>query len=188
MQDPQIGRISNFIWSVADEVLRDLYVRGKYRDVILPMTVLRRLDVVLESTKENVRNQKEVLDAAGITAQDGPLKQAAGQDFYNASQFTLRSLLNTSNQQQLALNFGAYLDGFSANVQDILRNFEFHNQISRLSAADALGTVIEMFLSPDINLSPGPVLNNDGSVRIPGVGQSRYGHHLRGLGTSVQRG
>ena len=175
MQDPQIGRISNFIWSVADEVLRDLYVRGKYRDVILPMTVLRRLDVVLESTKENVRKQKEVLDAAGITAQDGPLKQAAGQDFYNASQFTLRSLLNTSNQQQLALNFGAYLDGFSDNVQDILRNFEFHNQISRLSAADALGTVIEMFLSPDINLSPDPVLNNDGSVRIPGLDNHAMG-------------
>ena len=175
MQDPQIGRISNFIWSVADEVLRDLYVRGKYRDVILPMTVLRRLDVVLESSKENVRKQKEVLDAAGITAQDGPLKQAAGQDFYNASQFTLRSLLNTSNQQQLALNFGAYLDGFSDNVQDILRNFEFHNQISRLSAADALGTVIEMFLSPDINLSPDPVLNNDGSVRIPGLDNHAMG-------------
>ena len=175
MQDPQIGRISNFIWSVADEVLRDLYVRGKYRDVILPMTVLRRLDVVLESSKENVRKQKEVLDAAGITAQDGPLKQAAGQNFYNASQFTLRSLLNTSNQQQLALNFGAYLDGFSANVQDILRNFEFHNQISRLSAADALGTVIEMFLSPDINLSPDPVLNNDGSVRIPGLDNHAMG-------------
>ena len=175
MQDPQIGRISNFIWSVADEVLRDLYVRGKYRDVILPMTVLRRLDVVLESSKENVRKQKGVLDAAGITAQDGPLKQAAGQDFYNASQFTLRSLLNTSNQQQLALNFGAYLDGFSDNVQDILRNFEFHNQISRLSAADALGTVIEMFLSPDINLSPDPVLNNDGSVRIPGLDNHAMG-------------
>ena len=139
------------------------------------MTVLRRLDVVLESTKENVRKQKEVLDAAGITAQDGPLKQAAGQDFYNSSQFTLRSLLNTSNQQQLALNFGAYLDGFSANVQDILRNFEFHNQISRLSAADALGTVIEMFLSPDINLSPDPVLNNDGSVRIPGLDNHAMG-------------
>ena len=175
MQDPQISRISNFIWSVADEVLRDLYVRGKYRDVILPMTVLRRLDVVLESTKEAVRKQKEVLDAAGITAQDGPLKQAARQNFYNASPFTLRSLLNTSNQQQLAANFRAYLDGFSANVQDILRNFEFYNQISRLSAADALGTVIEMFLSPDINLSPDPVLNNDGSVRIPGLDNHAMG-------------
>ena len=175
MQDPQIGRISNFIWSVADEVLRDLYVRGKYRDVILPMTVLRRLDVVLEPTKEDVLKQKDALDAVGITAQDGPLRQAAGQEFYNASQFTLRNLLNTSNRQQLAANFREYLDGFSPNVQDILRNFEFHNQISRLSTADALGTVIEMFLSPDINLSPYPVLNNDGSVRIPGLDNHAMG-------------
>lgn len=166
MQDPQIGRISNFIWSVADEVLRDLYVRGKYRDVILPMTVLRRLDAVLEPTKDAVLKQKEALDAAKITAQDGPLKMASKMAFYNASEFTLRRLLNTNSRQQLASDFTAYLDGFSSNVQDILRNFEFHNQISRLSAADALGTIIEMFLSPDINLSPDPVLNDDGSVRL----------------------
>ena len=175
MQDPQIGRISNFIWSVADEVLRDLYVRGKYRDVILPMTVLRRLDAVLEPTKDAVLKQKEALDAAKITAQDGPLKMASGMAFYNASEFTLRRLLNTSSRQQLAADFGAYLDGFSANVQDILRNFEFHNQISRLSAADALGTIIEMFLSPDINLSPAPVLNDDGSVRLPGLDNHAMG-------------
>ena len=175
MQDPQIGRISNFIWSVADEVLRDLYVRGKYRDVILPMTVLRRLDAVLEPTKDAVLKQKEALDAAKITAQDGPLKMASGMAFYNASEFTLRRLLNTSSRQQLASDFTAYLDGFSANVQDILRNFEFHNQISRLSAADALGTIIEMFLSPDINLSPDPVLNDDGSVRLPGLDNHAMG-------------
>ena len=175
MQDPQIGRISNFIWSVADDMLRDLYQRGKYRDVILPMTVLRRLDAVLEPTKEKVLEHQKYLDAAGITAKDGPLKQAAGKAFYNASQFTLRSLLSANNRQQLAADFQAYLDGFSPNVQDILRNFEFHNQISRLSAADALGTIIEMFLSPDINLSPDPVLNDDGSVRLPGLDNHAMG-------------
>ena len=163
MQDPQIGRISNFIWSVADDVLRDLYVRGKYRDVLLPMTVLRRLDAVLEPTKEAVLNRKQMLDDAGIVAQDGPLRQAAGQDFYNASPVTLKGLLDTSSRQQLRANFEAYLDGFSSNVQDILRNFEFHNQIPRLSAADALGTLIEMFTSPDVNLSPEPVLDGDGA-------------------------
>ena len=175
MQDPQIGRISNFIWSVADDVLRDLYVRGKYRDVILPMTVLRRLDAVLEPTKETVLNQKKALDAAGITAQEGPLRQAAGQDFYNASQFTLRGLLDTSSRQQLTANFEAYLDGFSSNVQDILRNFEFHNQIPRLSAADALGALIEKFTSPVINLSPDPVLNSAGEIVIPGLDNHAMG-------------
>ena len=105
MQDTQLGRISNFVWGVADDVLRDLYVRGKYRDVILPMTVLRRLDVVLEPTKDEVLKRKELLDGAGITAQEGPLRQAAGQEFYNASPFTLRSLLGTSSCQQLRSNF-----------------------------------------------------------------------------------
>ena len=175
MQDPQIGRISNFIWSVADDVLRDLYVRGKYRDVLLPMTVLRRLDAVLEPTKEAVLNRKKMLDDAGIIALDGPLRQAAGQDFYNASPFTLKGLLDTSSRQQLRANFEAYLDGFSSNVQDILRNFEFHNQIPRLSAADALGTLIEMFTSPDVNLSPEPVLDGDGEIVIPGLDNHAMG-------------
>ena len=175
MQDPQISRISNFIWSVADEVLRDLYVLGKYRDVILPMTVLRRLDVVPEPTKDDALKQKDALrrcrhNRTGRTAETGSMAR-----ILHASQFTLRSLLNTSNRQQLAANFREYLDGFSPNVQDILRNFEFHNQISRLSAADALGTVIEMFLSPDINLSLYPVSNDDGSVRIPGLDNHAMG-------------
>ena len=175
MQDTQLGRISNFIWNVADDVLRDLYVRGKYRDVILPMTVLRRLDAVLESTKEEVLKRKEFLDDAGIVAQEGPLRQAAGQEFYNASPFTLRSLLGTRGRQQLRSNFEVYLDGFSSNVQDILDNFEFRNQIQRLSAADALGTLIEKFISPDINLSPRPVLNTDGSARLPGLDNHAMG-------------
>ena len=175
MQDSQLGRISSFIWSVADDVLRDLYVRGKYRDVILPMTVLRRLDAVLEPTKDEVLKRKEVLDNAGIVAQEGPLRQAAGQEFYNASPFTLRGLLGTSSRQQLTANFEVYLDGFSSNVQDILNNFEFRNQIQRLSAADALGTLIEKFVSPDINLSPKPVLSGDGSIRMPGLDNHAMG-------------
>ena len=175
MQDSQLGRISSFIWGVADDVLRDLYVRGKYRDVILPMTVLRRLDAVLEPTKEEVLNRKEMLDNAGIVAQEGPLRQAAGQEFYNASPFTLRGLLGTSSRQQLTANFEVYLDGFSSNVQDILNNFEFRNQIQRLSAADALGTLIEKFVSPDINLSPKPVLNADSSIRTPGLDNHAMG-------------
>jgi type I restriction enzyme M protein len=161
--------IANFIWGVADDVLRDLYVRGKYRDVILPMTVLRRLDAVLEPTKQAVLDMKASLDKVGIVHQDGALRQAAGQAFYNASRFTLRDLKARASQQQLKADFEAYLDGFSPNVQDILDNFEFRNQIPRLSKADALGTLIERFLSPDINLSPNPVLNGDRSVKHPGL-------------------
>lgn len=169
MQNGQLNWIANFIWGIADDVLRDLYVRGKYRDVILPITVLRRLDAVLEPTKQAVLDMKASLGKAKIVHQDQALRQAAGQAFYNTSRFTLRDLRARASQQQLKADFEAYLDGFSPNVQDILENFEFRNQIPRLSKADALGTLIEKLLSPDINLSPHPVRNGDGSVKHPGL-------------------
>src|SRR5674476_750256 len=112
---------------------------------------------------------KASLDKAGIVHQDQALRQAADQAFYNTSKFTLRHLRARASQQQLKADFEAYLDGFSPNVQDILENFEFRNQIPRLSKADALGTLIEKLLDPAINLSPNPVLNPDGSERYPGL-------------------
>jgi len=165
----QLARIAGFIWGIADDVLRDLYVRGKYRDVILPMTVLRRFDAVLEPTKQAVLEMKAFLDKQGIVDQDGPLRDAAGQAVYNTSKFTLRDLRSRTSQQQLRLDFEAYLDGFSPNVQEILDAFEFRNQIPRLSKADAIGSLIERFLDPSINLGPQPVLNDDGSVKLPGL-------------------
>lgn len=175
MSNGDLNWIANFIWGIADDVLRDLYVRGKYRDVILPMTVLRRLDAVLEPTKKAVLDMKASLDKAKVVHQDPALRQAAGQDFYNTSKFTLRDLKARASQQQLKADFEAYLDGFSPNVQDILDKFEFRNQIPRLSKSDALGTLIEKLLSPDINLSPNPVLNNDGSVKHPGLDNHAMG-------------
>ena len=169
MNNGDLNWIANFIWGIADDVLRDLYVRGKYRDVILPMTVLRRLDAVLEGSKQAVLDMKASLDRAGVVEQDPALRQAAGQAFYNTSRFTLSDLRARANRQQLTADFTAYLDGFSPNVQDILDNFEFRNQIPRLSRADALGTLIEKLTSPDINLSPAPVRNADGSVKHPGL-------------------
>ena len=175
MANGDLNWITNYIWGIADDVLRDLYVRGKYRDVILPMTVVRRLDSLLESTKKAVLDMKTALDKAGITNQDQALRQPAGQAFYNTSQFTLRDLKARTSQQQLKADFEAYLDGFSPNVQEILENFEFRNQIPRLSKADALGTLIERLLSPDINLSPNPVLHGDGSVKYPGLDNHAMG-------------
>ena len=102
--------IVSFIWGIADDVLRDVYVRGKYRDAVLPMTVLRRLDAVLEPTKKAVLDMKASLDKAGITNQDAALRQAAGQHFYNTSKFTLRDLRARANQQQLRTDFEDYLN------------------------------------------------------------------------------
>jgi len=175
MDSSQLNWITNFIWGIADDVLRDLYVRGKYRDVILPMTVIRRLDAVLEPTKQEVLKMKAYLDEAGIVQQDALLRKAAGQAFYNTSKFTLRDLKARASRQQLEADFRDYLDGFSANVQDILENFEFRHQIPRLSRADALATLIEKFLDPNINLSPYPVLNSDGTVRLPGLDNHAMG-------------
>src|ERR1041384_2268707 len=113
MEQGTLNWIATFMWGIADDVLRDLYVRGKYRDVILPMTVLRRLDAVLEPTKQAVLDMKTSLDTSKITNQDQALRQAAGQAFYNTSKFPLRDLKARANQQQLRADFEAYLDGFS---------------------------------------------------------------------------
>ncbi len=175
MSNGDLNWITNFIWGIADDVLRDLYTRGKYRDVILPMTVLRRLDTVLEPTKQAVMSMKANLDKAGIANQDAALRQAAGQAFYNTSPFTLRDLRNRASQAQLKADFEAYLDGFSPNVQEILDNFEFRNQVPKLSKADVLGTLIEKFLDSSINLGPAPVLHGDGSVKHLGLDNHAMG-------------
>jgi type I restriction enzyme M protein len=163
MNSAQHSSIVSFIWGIADDVLRDVYVRGKYRDVILPMIVIRRLDCLLEPTAEAVRETKERLDKAGVTNQEAALCQAAGQAFYNTSKYTLRDLRSRTRQQQLRADFGAYLDGFSSNVQEILEKFKFRNQIPTLIEADALGHLIEKFVDPSINLSPNP------TDRLPGL-------------------
>ncbi len=167
--------IANFIWGIADDVLRDVYVRGKYRDVILPMTVIRRLDAVLEPTKQTVIKMKESLDKKKIANQDAALRSASGQAFYNTSPFTLRDLKARAKQQQLKADFENYLDGFSPNVQEILEKFKFRNQIVTLVEADILGALIEKFLDNSINLSPNPVFNQDGTVRLPALDNHAMG-------------
>lgn len=165
------NQIVNFIWGIADDCLRDVYVRGKYRDVILPMTVIRRLDAMLEDSKQKVLDMKKKLDDAKINNQWPALCNAAGQAFCNASPFLLRDLTSRSKKQTLKTDFEAYLDGFSPNVQEILDKFKFRNQIATMVDADILGAVIEKFISPDINLSPAPVYKDDEKtiLRHPGL-------------------
>ena len=169
------NKIVSFIWGIADDVLRDLFKRGKYPDVILPMCVLRRFDAVLEPTKKAVLETKQMLDKAGITEQRAALAAAAGQSFYNTSKFTLRDLKSRGNQQQLLADFEDYLNGFSENVQDIVENFKLRNQLPTLSKSDSLGTLIGKFLDPEINLSPEPILHSDGTVKHPGMDNHSMG-------------
>ncbi|MCF7853529.1 MAG: type I restriction-modification system subunit M [Candidatus Pacebacteria bacterium] len=173
MSNGHLGWIANFIWGIADDVLRDVYVRGKYRDVILPMVVIRRLDAILESTKESVLKLSKQLDESGVVTKEPALCKEAGElanyAFYNDSPFTLSHLRGRGRKQQLQADFENYLDGFSSGVQEILEKFKFRNQIPTLMDADALGALIEKFLDPRINLSPHPVYDNDGNERLPGL-------------------
>ena len=169
------NQIVSFIWGIADDCLRDVYVRGKYRDVILPMTVIRRLDAMLEETKPAVLAMKKQLDAAKIDNQWPALCNAAGQAFCNASPFLLKDLTSRSKAQTLKADFIAYLDGFSPNVQVILDKFKFRNQIDTMVDADILGAVIEKFTSSDINLSPNPIYKDSAQTILKHPGLDNHG-------------
>jgi type I restriction enzyme M protein len=173
------NKLISFIWSIADDCLRDIYVRGKYRDVILPMIVLRRLDTLLEDTKESVlvevkfqKNEMKFteLDPTGLI-------KASGYVFYNTSKWTLRSLHDTAtnNQQILVQNFEEYLNGFSDNVQEIIEKFKLRGQIQTMASEDILLDVLEKFVSPYINLTPQEKLDPDG-YKLPPLSNLGMGY------------
>lgn len=165
------NRIVNFIWSIADDCLRDVYVRGKYRDVILPMIVLRRLDTLLEPTKEKVleemKFQKEDLELAHWD--ESGLREASGYVFYNISKWTMQKLHDTAtNSQQILLaNFEEYLEGFSDNVKEIINKFNLRSQIKHMASKDILLDVLEKFTSTEINLTPFEKLGPEGKKLPP---------------------
>ncbi|SFK11142.1 type I restriction enzyme M protein [Stutzerimonas kunmingensis] len=169
------NKIVSFIWSIADDCLRDVFVRGKYRDVILPMFVLRRLDCLLEPTKgavlEEVRFQREDAEMADLDPHG--LREASGYVFYNTSRFTLKSLLG--NHSQLEANLKNYLDGFSDNVKEIVEKFDLRNQIRKMVQSDVLHDVIEKFVSEEINLSPNDRKGPDGRTQ-PGLSNLGMGY------------
>jgi type I restriction enzyme M protein len=152
------NRLVSFIWSIADDCLRDVYVRGKYRDVILPMVVLRRLDALLEPSHEAVMEELAFQrDEAEFTEWDETgLKDASGYVFYNTSQWTMQRLYDTTtnSQQILQANFEEYLNGFSPNVKEIIEKFKLKSQIRHMASKDVLYDVLQKFTSPHINLTP----------------------------------
>jgi len=165
------NRLVSFIWSIADDCLRDVYVRGKYRDVILPMVVLRRLDALLEPTKDAVMEELAFQrDEAGFTEWDETgLKDASGYVFYNTSVWTLQRLHDTAtnSQQILQANVEDYLNGFSPNVREIIDKFKLKSQIRHMATKDVLMDVLEKFTSPHINLTPFEKEDPDGRKLPP---------------------
>lgn len=174
MEKANFGQLVSFIFGIANDCLVDVYDVGDYRKIILPMIVLRRFDAVLEPTKQAVLDMKKQLDAAGITDQDEALCSVAGEAFCNSSPYILSDLKSRTNQQQLKADFIQYLDGFSQNVQDIIRKFEFRNQIDKLSEHDILGLLISKFTDPSVNLSSRPVTNAAG-VTLPALDNHTMG-------------
>jgi len=165
------NKLVSFIWSIADDCLRDVYVRGKYRDVILPMTVLRRLDALLEPTKEAVMEemtfQKD--EAKFLEWDTSGLKSASGYVFYNTSEWTLQRLHDTAtnNQQILQANVEDYLNGFSDNVKEIIEKFKLKSQVRHMAQKDVLLDVLEKFTSAKINLTPFEKLDPNGRKLAP---------------------
>lgn len=174
MAKANFGQLVSFIFGIANDCLVDVYDVGDYRKIILPMIVLRRFDAVLEPTKQKVLAMKKQLDAEGITEQDEALCTVAGEAFCNSSPYTLSDLKSRTNQQQLKADFILYLDGFSKNVQDIIKKFEFRNQIDKLSEHDILGLLISKFTDPSINLSSRPVTTAAG-VTLPALDNHTMG-------------
>lgn len=179
MNQTSHSSLVSFIWRIADDCLRDVYVRGKYRDVILPMVVLRRLDTLLEPTKDDVlkevRYQKENTDATELD--DEPLKKASGYVFFNTSRWTLKKLYNTAtNDQQILLaNIEDYLDGFSDNVKGIIDRFKLFEQMRHMAEKQVLLDVIEKFVSPWINLTPNEMEDPEGNT-LPGLSNLGMGY------------
>lgn len=167
MNQAQHNTIVNFIWSIADDVLRDVYTRGKYRDIILPFTVLRRLDAILEPTKEAVLQMHEKLNTMKIDNQAPQLRKVSGYVFYNTSKYTFKKLLNEPGN--IRQNLETYLDGFSSDVQDIISKFKLRNQLETMEEGNITFPLIEKFCTSTINLSPKPVLDKDGNVVMEGL-------------------
>ena len=165
------NKLVSFIWSIADDCLRDVYVRGKYRDVILPMVVLRRLDALLEPTKEAVLSEIDFqINTAGLKELDGSgLKEASGYVFYNTSKWTLQKLYHTATNSSAILeaNFTEYLNGFSQNVIEIIDKFKLKAQIKHMASKDVLLDVLEKFTSRYINLTDKEAVDPDGKKLPP---------------------
>ena len=158
------NQIVSFIWSIADDVLRDVFVRGKYRDIILPFTVLRRLDALLVPTKEKVLDAVQFMNENKIDDHSA-LSAITGYPFWNTSNFTFESLLNDS--ANIDSNLEVYLDGFSPNVQEIISKFKLRNQLETMKENGITWLLIEKFAAKEINLSPVEARNGKGELMPP---------------------
>ena len=175
MNQSQYNQLFSFIWNIANDVLVHAFEKGEYKKIIMPMMVLRRIDVLLEPTKEKVLERKEMLDKNHITNQEQLLFLVTGYPFCNTSKFTMKTLTSETDSKRLKMNFIEYLNGFSADVLDIIDKFKLRQQVDNLTEAGRLGSIIEKFTDDRINLSINPVLDDKGKEKLPGLDNHTMG-------------
>lgn len=169
MNTAQYNHLFSFIWNIANDVLVHAFEKGEYKKIIMPMMVLRRLDILLEPTKDAVLERKKQLDAANIVNQEPILFQTTGYPFCNTSRFTMRKLKAEVDPVRLKMNFIDYLNGYSKDVQDIIDKFRLRQQVDNLTEAERLGSIIDKFTDSSINLSIKPVLDDKGKEILPAL-------------------
>ena len=175
MEQSQYNQLFSFIWNIATDVLVFAFDKGEYKKIIMPMMVLRRIDVLLEPTKQTLLAQKKMLDDNKIANQDPILFNITGYPFYNTSLFTMKTLKSETDPLRLKMNFTDYLNGFSKDVQDIIDKFHLRQMVDNLTEAERLGSIIEKFTDDKINLSNKPVLDDEGNVRLPALDNHTMG-------------
>ncbi len=171
----QFNKLVSFMWNIANDVLVDVFEQVDYKKVILPMMVLRRIDVLLEPTKEAVLKQKAELDKQNIVNYEPVLTAITKYPFVNVSKFTMRTLTAETNPNRLKMNFLEYIDGYSKDVQDIVKKFELLPTIDKLTENNRLGSIIEKFTDKSINLGIQPVKDANGKETLPGVDNHMMG-------------
>ena len=183
MDNKQYNALFSFIWNITNDVLVHAFEKGDYKKIILPFMVLRRIDVLLESTKAAVLEKKEFCDSHHLADYTPFLTQVTGYPFYNTSAFTMKTLKNEIDPQRLKMNIIEYFNGFSQDVQDIIDKFKLRQQVDNLIEANRLGSLLEKFTDENINLSVKPVMqeviNEDGTKemveRLPGLDNHTMG-------------
>lgn len=164
------NKMVSLIWSVADDCLRDVYNKGKYRDVILPMVVLRRLDAILEETKDAVMEEHSFNLENELGEDADSLYIVSKHKYYNISKWTMQTLVNsaTNNSEELRMRFEEYLDGYSENIKEIITKFKLRQQIEFMAEKDILLEVLQKFTDSELNLTPYDKELNDGTI-LPGI-------------------
>lgn len=175
MEQSQYNALFSFIWNIANDVLVNAFNKGDYKRIILPMLVLRRIDVLLEPTKDKVLQRKEQLDAAHFENQAPLLTAVTGYPFYNTSKFTMKTLKSEIDPLRLKMNFIDYLNGYSKDVLDIIDKMHIRQIVDNLTEAERLSSIIEKFTSDKINLSSKPVLDGNGNVVHPALDNHTVG-------------